>query len=94
MNLSELDISPWILEKEGKTYRLRKYFKEDVNLMNYFSNNNQFMHFIDDFEDCEQGYRVQVALTDYLDVIGKFKNSHSKYPIEKEISDIIKKPNY
>ena len=90
MKLDELDISPWILEKEDNVYRLRKYFKTDVNLMNYFSSNNQFVEFLDDFEECEQGYRVQVAFTDYLDIIGRFKNNHSKYSFEKNIDDIMK----
>ncbi len=91
MELDKLEISPWILEKEDNIYRLRKYFKTDVNLMNYFSSNNQFVQFLDDFEECEQGYRVQVALTDYLEIVERFKNNHSKYSFEKSIEDIMEK---
>lgn len=91
MKLEKLEVSPWVLEKEDDVYRLRKYFKTDVNLMNYFSSNNQFVEFLDEFEECEQGYRVQVALTDYLDIIGRFKDNHSRYSFEKSVENIIEK---
>lgn len=90
MNLNNLNISPWILEKEDQKYRLRKYFKTNFDLMNYFSENNQFMNFIDKFEELEDKYRVQIALTDYLSIIGKFDVKHSKYPLERKIEKIMK----
>ena len=35
MELKDINISPWILEKEGNSFRLRKYFKTSEDLGDY-----------------------------------------------------------
>ena len=58
--------------------------------MSYFSENNQFMNVIDGFEELDNKYMVQIALTDYLITIGKFDVKHSKYSLEKKLEKIMK----
>jgi len=93
MELKDINISPWILEKEGNSFRLRKYFKTSEDLGDYFSKNNQFISVLEGFEETKNGYIVQVSMINYLNLIKKFKPNHSKYSASSRIEKILNNLN-